>query len=122
MSSYGYRPGRSALDALAVCRRRCRAQDWVLDLDVRAFFGAHLSAVTQALGPAYRDAAAQSFIHGYHLAVGTGAALVLAAAVTALIGFWRPASETSLTAAHAPGVPASVTPASGSAPPRGTGT
>jgi retron-type reverse transcriptase len=36
--SYGYRPGRSALGALAVCRRRCWAQDWVLDLDVRAFF------------------------------------------------------------------------------------
>ncbi|MGH3273311.1 MAG: group II intron reverse transcriptase/maturase, partial [Streptosporangiaceae bacterium] len=36
--SYGYRPGRSALAALAVCRRRCWAQDWVLDLDVRAFF------------------------------------------------------------------------------------
>ena len=36
--SYGYRPGRSAHDALAVCRRRCWKQDWVLDLDVRAFF------------------------------------------------------------------------------------
>ena len=36
--SYGYRPGRSAHDALAVCRQRCWAQDWVLDLDVRAFF------------------------------------------------------------------------------------
>jgi retron-type reverse transcriptase len=36
--SYGYRPGRSAHDALAVCRRRCWTQDWVLDLDVRAFF------------------------------------------------------------------------------------
>ena len=36
--SYGYRPGRSAHDALAVCRRRCWAQDWVLDLDIRAFF------------------------------------------------------------------------------------
>jgi RNA-directed DNA polymerase len=35
--SYGYRPGRSAHDALAVCRRRCWAQDWVLDLDIRAF-------------------------------------------------------------------------------------
>jgi hypothetical protein len=33
--SYGYRPGRSAHDALAVCRRRCWTQDWVLDLDVR---------------------------------------------------------------------------------------
>jgi RNA-directed DNA polymerase len=36
--SYGYRPGRSAHDALAVCRRRCWAKDWVLDLDIRAFF------------------------------------------------------------------------------------
>ena len=36
--SYGYRPGRSAHDALAVARRRCWKQDWVLDLDVRAFF------------------------------------------------------------------------------------
>jgi RNA-directed DNA polymerase len=36
--SYGYRPGRSALDALAVARRRCWRQDWILDLDIRAFF------------------------------------------------------------------------------------
>ena len=35
---YGYRPGRSAHDALAVCRQRCWKQDWVLDLDIRAFF------------------------------------------------------------------------------------
>ena len=26
--SYGYRPGRSALDAVAVCRRRCWEDDW----------------------------------------------------------------------------------------------
>ena len=38
--SYGYRPGRSALDALAVCRQRCFAYDWVLDLDIRAFLDA----------------------------------------------------------------------------------
>ena len=36
--SYGYRPGRSAHDALAVTRKRCWRQDWTLDLDVRAFF------------------------------------------------------------------------------------
>lgn len=36
--SYGYRPGRSAHDALAVTRQRCWRQNWVLDLDVRAFF------------------------------------------------------------------------------------
>jgi len=36
--SYGYRPGRSAHDALAACRKRCWEKDWVLDIDVRAFF------------------------------------------------------------------------------------
>ena len=36
--SYGYRPGRSAQDALAVTRRRCWKQDWIVDLDIRAFF------------------------------------------------------------------------------------
>ena len=36
--SYGYRPGRKAQDALAVTRRRCWKQDWILDFDVRAFF------------------------------------------------------------------------------------
>jgi RNA-directed DNA polymerase len=36
--SYGYRPGRSALDAVATCRQRCWKKDWVIDLDIRAFF------------------------------------------------------------------------------------
>ena len=36
--SYGYRPGRSALDAVGVCRERCWRSDWVIDLDIRAFF------------------------------------------------------------------------------------
>ena len=36
--SYGYRPGKSALDAVEVCRRRCWRTDWVIDLDIRAFF------------------------------------------------------------------------------------
>jgi RNA-directed DNA polymerase len=36
--SYGYRPGRSALDAVAACRRRCWRNDWVIDLDIKAFF------------------------------------------------------------------------------------
>ena len=36
--SYGYRPGRSALDALGVCRQRCWRTDWVIDLDIRSFF------------------------------------------------------------------------------------
>ena len=36
--SYRYRPGRGAHDALAVARKRCWDKDWVLDLDVGAFF------------------------------------------------------------------------------------
>jgi len=36
--SYGYRPGRSALDAIATCRRRCWENDWIIDLDVQKFF------------------------------------------------------------------------------------
>jgi len=36
--SYGYRPGRSPLDAVRVCRERCWRKDWVVDLDVKAFF------------------------------------------------------------------------------------
>jgi RNA-directed DNA polymerase len=38
VDSYGYRPGRSALDAVATCRQRCWKADWVIDLDIRAFF------------------------------------------------------------------------------------
>ena len=36
--SYGYRPGRSPLDAVAACRKRCWEKNWVVDLDVKAFF------------------------------------------------------------------------------------
>jgi RNA-directed DNA polymerase len=36
--SYGYRPGRSALDAVGVCRERCWRLDWVLDIDIRSSF------------------------------------------------------------------------------------
>jgi RNA-directed DNA polymerase len=38
--SYGYRPGKSALDAVGVARRRCWDADWVIDLDIKSFFGA----------------------------------------------------------------------------------
>jgi len=36
--SYGYRPGRSAHDAVGRARERCWKFNWVLDLDVQAFF------------------------------------------------------------------------------------
>lgn len=37
--SYGYRPGKSALDAVGVARKRCWKNNWVIDLDIRDFFG-----------------------------------------------------------------------------------
>ena len=36
--SYGYRPGRSALDAVGTARQRCWDADWVIDPDIKAFF------------------------------------------------------------------------------------
>ena len=36
--SYGYRPGKSAQDALKVCRERCWKYEWVIDLDIKGFF------------------------------------------------------------------------------------
>ncbi|WP_344886625.1 reverse transcriptase domain-containing protein [Nonomuraea antimicrobica] len=36
--SYGYRPGKSALDAVERCRQRCWKRDWVIDLDIQKFF------------------------------------------------------------------------------------
>jgi len=35
--SYGYRPGRSAIDAVRTARQRCWRYNWVLDLDIKAF-------------------------------------------------------------------------------------
>lgn len=36
--SFGYRPGRSALDAIAVTRKRCWYYDWVVEFDIRGLF------------------------------------------------------------------------------------
>ena len=36
--SYGYRPEKSALDAVGVARQRCWRQDWCIDLDIKGFF------------------------------------------------------------------------------------
>ena len=42
--SYGYRPNKSALDAMGVTRKRCWAYDWVLEFDIKGLFDniAHL--------------------------------------------------------------------------------
>jgi len=36
--SYGYRPGKSALDAVGKARERCWRYDWVVDVDIKGFF------------------------------------------------------------------------------------
>ena len=36
--SYGYRPNRSAHDAIEQARKRCWRYDWVIDVDIKAFF------------------------------------------------------------------------------------
>ena len=36
--SYGYRPGKSAIEAVGTARQRCWRYDWVLDLDIKGFF------------------------------------------------------------------------------------
>src|SRR5262245_24047489 len=38
IDSYGYRPGKSAIDAVRMARQRCWRYDWVLDLDVKGYF------------------------------------------------------------------------------------
>ena len=67
--SYGYRPGRSALQAVGVCRERCWRRDWVIDLDIRAFFDSVPHELVSACGttthrravdPAVRGALAES--------------------------------------------------------------
>jgi RNA-directed DNA polymerase len=36
--SFGYRPGKSALDAVGVTRERCWRHDWVLEFDIKGLF------------------------------------------------------------------------------------
>jgi predicted MFS family arabinose efflux permease len=60
--------------------------------------GARIGAVSHTLGSAYRHPAAQSFVHGYHLAVIVGAACLLVAAVVAVIGFPTRPSRTAAPA------------------------
>jgi retron-type reverse transcriptase len=36
--SYGYRSGRSAIDAVRTARQRCWRYDWVLDIDLKGYF------------------------------------------------------------------------------------
>lgn len=37
-NSYGYRPSKSAIDAIAVTRQRCWQYDWVVEFDIKGLF------------------------------------------------------------------------------------
>jgi RNA-directed DNA polymerase len=37
-NSYGYRPKKSALDAIGITRERCWKYDWVVEYDIKGFF------------------------------------------------------------------------------------
>lgn len=43
--SYGYRPGKSAHQAIETCRQRCWRTNWVLDFDIKGFFDAGLLCI-----------------------------------------------------------------------------
>ena len=51
--SYGYRPGKSAKQAIAVTRKRCWQYDWVVEFDIKAAFDqiVRQSYMTGRLGP-----------------------------------------------------------------------
>ena len=56
--SYGYRPGKSAHDAVGTARRRCWRADWVIDLDIKAFLDhaswSSLQGLTRRTAPLWR--------------------------------------------------------------------
>ena len=55
VDSYGYRPGKSAIDAVRTARQRCWRYDWVLDIDLRSYFdnvaGIRVSLPARTQGP-----------------------------------------------------------------------
>ena len=53
--SYGYRPGKSAIQALRKARERCWWNDWVLDLDIKGFFDNLDHRITMELLEKYTD-------------------------------------------------------------------
>jgi group II intron reverse transcriptase/maturase len=60
--SYGYRPNKSALDAVGQARKRCLEMGWVIDLDICDFFG---SLDHELLMKALRHRADLKWIHHY---------------------------------------------------------
>jgi RNA-directed DNA polymerase len=53
--SYGYRPGKSAIQAVGKARERCWYYDWVLDLDIKGFFDNLDHELTMEMLASYTD-------------------------------------------------------------------
>ena len=62
-NSYGYRPGKSAIDAVRRARQRCWRHDWVLDLDVKAYFDSIDSGVNAQGGPSSYEPTVGAALH-----------------------------------------------------------
>ena len=60
--SYGYRAGKSALDAVGVARKRCWSHDWCIDLDIKGFFD---NLDHELMMKAIRHHTAEQWIHLY---------------------------------------------------------
>jgi RNA-directed DNA polymerase len=60
--SYGYRPGKSALDAVGVARQRCWRYAWVLDLDIQSFFD-QIDSKLLMRGPQTHGLPMGAFVH-----------------------------------------------------------
>jgi hypothetical protein len=64
-NSFGYRPGRSALDAVALVRRRSWENDWVVEFDIiggRFRKTNYLEPSMSRRGNCWNNAVAQSFL------------------------------------------------------------
>ena len=61
--SYGYRPGKSALDAIGVTRKRCWKYDWVLEFDIKGLFDNHLARPFAQGSPEARDVQMGAALH-----------------------------------------------------------
>jgi RNA-directed DNA polymerase len=74
--SYGYRPGKSALDAVGQARQRCWRYDWILDLDIKGFLdpASYCPLVTEKIRLLFHDSDSQAltstlpYQHGFEFA------------------------------------------------------
>jgi hypothetical protein len=62
-ASYGYRPNKSALDAVGQARQMCWAYDWVCDLDIKGLLRQSRSRFDDEGGPETRARAVDGTLY-----------------------------------------------------------